>query len=187
VAVTVFGLVSAALAWPAQARYLEAAERGQSYWETWTAFDLASIAQLPLTIAVYVVTCLWLYRARTNAAVLQPYLHHARSPGWAWGGWVCPVVNFWFPYQVVRDVARDPQAPRPVPGIGAWWTSWLLSTVVSGVGAQFAGTDTSPVPVFGALMSAGAVLQAVALVLWLRIVREITQQQERRMGVIVPR
>jgi hypothetical protein len=183
VVVTVVGLTGAALAWPAQSRYLEAAERGESFFETWTAFDIVGIVQLPVTIAAYVVTCLWLYRARTNATVMRPYLHHARSPGWAWGGWVCPVVNLWFPYQVVRDVARDPQAPRPVPGIGTWWTFWLLSSVIGEMGARFVGIDTSLVPVFGALVSAGAVLQVVALVLWLRIVRAITQQQDRRMGV----
>jgi hypothetical protein len=177
----VMGLFQAVLAWPAQSRYVEAAERGETFLEVWTPFDTVGLLQVPLTIAAYVVTCLWLYRARTNAAVMQPHLHHARSPGWVWGGWVCPVVNFWFPYQVVRDVARDPQAPQPVPNIGTWWTLWLVTTFTTAIGGQFAGVDTS-VPVFATVVTIGAALNVATLVLWLRIVRDITDHQERRMA-----
>ena len=60
------------------------------------------------------------------------------------GGWFCPVVNFWFPKQIVDDViaASDPRTPpllpdlRPIPRHGlvlAWWLIWV-ATMVRGPG-----------------------------------------------------
>src|SRR5688572_18369651 len=64
----------------------------------------SSLLYLLLLVASYVATCLWLWRARQNSELLGPGHHHARSRGWVWGGWVCPIVNLWFPFQVVKGV-----------------------------------------------------------------------------------
>ncbi len=55
-------------------------------------------------LAAAVVTCLWLWQSRVLAEAVSPGRGHARSRVWVWLGWIVPVVAFWFPYQVVRDV-----------------------------------------------------------------------------------
>lgn len=180
-AVSLVGLIQAALAWPAHSRFTEAVDRGETFFDVWTSYDTVGLILFAVMIAAYVVTCLWLYRARTNSTTMQPHLHHARSPGWAWGGWICPVVNFWFPFQVVRDVGRDQSGLSALSGLGAWWTFWLLSSITTAVGGQLAGVDTTP-SVFALFVTVGAVLNVVALTFWVRIVRDVTQLQDTLMG-----
>jgi hypothetical protein len=65
--------------------------------------------------------------------------------GWVVGGWFCPVVNFWFPKQIVDDViaASDPRTPplfpdlRRIPRHGlvlAWWLTWVVIEVRGNLG-----------------------------------------------------
>jgi hypothetical protein len=63
-------------------------------------------------LAAGVVFIVWLWRARGNAELFC-YGQHRRGRGWVIGGWFCPVVNFWFPKQIVDDViaASDPRTP----------------------------------------------------------------------------
>ncbi|MEV0075874.1 PQQ-binding-like beta-propeller repeat protein [Nocardia neocaledoniensis] len=88
-----------------------------------------------------VVFLVWLWRARRNAEVLFAG-RHRRSIGWVIWGWVCPVVNLWFPHTIMADLVRasDPRTPggdlRGQPGIAlvsAWWVAvlagWWLSFV----------------------------------------------------------
>ena len=72
---------------------------------------------IPFHIAAYLACCLWLSQARANAEVLNPRARHALRKGWVWGGWICPIVLLWFPYVLVRDVAR---ATGSTAG-GSWW------------------------------------------------------------------
>ena len=94
-----------------------------------------------LYVAAGVVFMVWLWRARANAEYLCEG-RHRRSRGWVIGGWFCPVVGFWFPYQIVADVwrASDPGTPRRVEDLRyvpsprlvlAWWVGFLLSGVIA--------------------------------------------------------
>ena len=89
-------------------------------------------------MAAGVVFIVWLWRARGNAELFC-YGQHRRGRGWVIGGWFCPVVNFWFPKQIVDDViaASDPPTPprfpdlRRIPRHGlvlAWWLTLLWGT-----------------------------------------------------------
>nr|BFF17814.1 hypothetical protein GCM10025730_13350 [Promicromonospora thailandica] len=71
-----------------------------------TGYDAVGLLLVPVQIAAYVVACLWLSTSRATAEALDPRYVHARGRVWAWLGWWVPVVSFWFPYQVVRDVRR---------------------------------------------------------------------------------
>ena len=75
-----------------------------------------------VAIASQILFIIWLYRAATLAR--RAGLPARRSTLWAWLGFLVPIVNFWFPYQVARDTvpAGDP-ARRTVR---LWWTCWLL-------------------------------------------------------------
>jgi hypothetical protein len=96
-----------------------------------------------LLIGTGIAFLIWLWRARDNVDFLySPFAPnptvpthgaHRRSPGWVVGAWICPIVQFWYPLQVVEDVARASE-PRDRPGIArsgrirallyTWWVSW---------------------------------------------------------------
>jgi len=64
---------------------------------------------------------------------------HRRAPGWVVGSWFCPIVQFWYPLQVVEDVARASEPPSR-PGVArsgrirallyTWWVSWSAFWVI---------------------------------------------------------
>ena len=116
-------------------------------------------------LAAGVVFNVWLWRARGNAELFC-YGQHRRGRGWVIGGWFCPVVNFWFPKQIVDDViaASDPRTPpllpdlRRIPRHGlvlAWWLTWVATMVRGNVGNPDLAADVQDVSqrVLGASVS----------------------------------
>ncbi|MFD7309779.1 DUF4328 domain-containing protein [Promicromonospora sp. NPDC059942] len=187
VAWTVVQVIQTALAPQAAEAYAVAADLGlRPYESAFTAYDLVGMFITPTILATYVVSCLWLYKSRVSAAGATPTLVHERSKVWAWLGWCVPLVNLWFPYQVVRDVRRA-TSPRVVTGIGWWWAAWLVGYFVgeaadklsSRTSASMTGTAANLVVPLEVVSSIGMV---VALVLWIRIVREITGWQRERVA-----
>lgn len=153
-----------------------------------TSYDAVGILSLPVQAAAYIVTCVWLYRSRSTAVAATPGWIHERSKVWVWLGWWVPIVSFWFPHQVVRDIRRA-TAPGPVSGIGGWWAAWLVFLFGSNIAGRMA-TSTTPEQ---ALLAADAlvlveavstVAMIVALPLWIRIVRDITRFQAERIAAV---
>lgn len=152
---------------------------------SWTAYDTVTLLWAPLIIAAYVVTCLWLWYVRKNVEILRPQIKHARRRGgWVWAGWLVPVVSFWFPYQIVRDVGTVPPTPmspasRP-PRLGLWWGAWLGSMLTIQIGQSIAmDGDERALEFLGAAESLSAALTVLACVLWVRVVRHILADQAR--------
>jgi hypothetical protein len=88
--------------------------------------SLGGLASLG-TIAALVMFVVWFFRARINA---EGHGWRQRwSPGWAIGGWLVPVVNLWFPFQIMVDIWQagrpdEARANRPIlPGL--WWTCYV--------------------------------------------------------------
>jgi hypothetical protein len=136
-----------------------------STWTTWNAYgllndylagaagvtmgDLTSADDATSAVALWfliafavsgVVFVVWLWRARVTAELLCS-APHRRARGWVIGSWICPVVNFWFPFMIVDDVyraSRPGNSPdlfdlRSVPGsrvLGLWWALWLGGVVL---------------------------------------------------------
>ena len=88
----------------------------------------------------------WLWRARDNTEALAarqggPVRGRHRHPqGWIIGSWICPIVQFWYPLQVVEDIVRTSE-PGPESGrtrglLYGWWVAWTgFWVVVVGGGA----------------------------------------------------
>jgi heme/copper-type cytochrome/quinol oxidase subunit 2 len=161
--------------------YVDAARQGTDAADVLTAYDLLSVSYVVL-LPLWVVTCLFLQRARRRAAALAPGFHHQRSQGWTWFGWVVPVVGLWFPYQVVRDIVRN--AWRDQWGdqhqrlhLGLWWAMWVVSLVAGQVTSRlipFSGPpDADAVALLPLFQGITAVATVVGLVLWMRIVSSL--------------
>ena len=135
-----------------------------------------------LFLPLWIVASLFLQLARARAVALWPGRTHQRGPAWTWLGWVVPVVGLWFPYQVVRDIARnawrDPWAEQHESlQLGAWWALWLLTLVTgrwSSSLVPWSGVpDADRVAMLPLVHGITAVATVVGFVLWVRIVRSI--------------
>jgi len=179
-------VVSTALSWQAKNDYLRAARDGTAGWDVFTAYDLLTTLSLPAMIAAYVVTCLWLYRARVNTDLLSA-TPQARSRGWAWGGWICPIVCLWFPFQIVRDTLRvRTHHPASGPLVGWWWGLWLAAIIASNLSGAFVPggdtIDTDAVRMIPAASLVSTILLVAAGLLWLRIVAAIDRDQRAQLA-----
>lgn len=143
-----------------------------------------SLTEMPLVlaqVAAGVVACVWLWRSRQVAVVMNPGAPHVREAVWVGLGWVVPVVAWWFPYQVVRDI-REATVRKPADRGGLWWGAWLVASLASTVSfyavvfvvAGIADPMLAPV-------AEGVVLLAMVLALWgwIGIVREIHTAQRQ--------
>lgn len=140
-------------------------------------------------IAAGVVFLVWLWRARQNAENLC-MAPHRRARGWVVGSWICPVVNFWFPFMIVDDVYRAsrPDNPRDlvdlrtVPGsplLGWWWGLWVTMWVVNRLGSfSLRGELTvDSFRSYAIFSTIGTLALIPAAVLIIRIMREISAWQ----------
>ncbi|MFD6142504.1 DUF4328 domain-containing protein [Promicromonospora sp. NPDC060271] len=167
--------------------YADAADLGLSPSQSaFTTYDTVGMFVLPAAIAAYVVSGVWLYKSRVSAQGANPSFVHERGKVWAWLGWAVPIVNLWFPYQVVRDVRRA-TSPGPVTGIGWWWAVWLVSYYVGEVADRTSSRTSASVTELASnivvpLEVVSSIGMVVALVLWIRIVREVTAWQRERLA-----
>ncbi len=169
-------------------------------WPAWMAYELLNYL-MPLGMATTVADwswilgslvaaaafVTWLYRARRNAGRLGGAL--AWAPGWAVGGWFIPVASLVIPYLVVQDVRRASGPTAQLAPVGWWWASALVTVllnqliwlyhVVTSDGATFeeAALDTRAVAY--PLWTAGTVMIVVTAFLSARVVRRITEAQQR--------
>ncbi|HSZ37121.1 MAG TPA: DUF4328 domain-containing protein [Acidimicrobiales bacterium] len=113
-----------------------------------------------------VVTLVWQHRAASAARALGfPTTH---SPAWGVGSWFVPIVNFWFPYQAIRDCLPpgDPNRARVLQ----WWLAYVAAGLV-GASAFVAALFSSGVAV--ALSIPAAALWLVVLAFAPRVVTSI--------------
>lgn len=106
--------------------------------------DLCRLIAGGVGFAAFVV---WMHRAYANVGVLGGYRRY--STWMAMGGWLVPIGNAVFPFQVVREswaIAEDESALHasdPPPWLSLWWGLCvlavllpILSSIVWGIYAQ---------------------------------------------------
>jgi hypothetical protein len=121
-----------------------------------------------LFVGTAIAFVIWLWQARENTEVFTP-IHqqspiyggdhsshhpgsgvHRHAQGWAVGAWVCPIVQFWYPLQIVQDVIEASEPPT-VPGAArsgglrallfGWWGTWTTFWVILVSGTGVAGVS----------------------------------------------
>ncbi|MBL0886513.1 DUF4328 domain-containing protein [Myceligenerans indicum] len=184
IAYAVLRVVLALLSLPAASVWSDAAEQGIAYEDVeLVAYDWVVVLLVPLTLATYVVGCLWLYQSRTFADAVNPAYHHRLRPVWAWISWFIPVVALWFPYLVVADVRRATARNRLMAGMGLWWACWLVPGVCDQITTQLTGGWLGTLPLTPAVAAyplfewLAALLVCVGCWLWVAMIRELTAAQ----------
>jgi hypothetical protein len=151
-----------------------------------------------VVVPLWIVGSIWLYRAHFAAFALVSG-HMRRAPHWSWLGWVVPVVNLWFPKQILDDVWRAagsrtlPTSPGRQRSTDLMWGLWLTYNVLYGLAhlhfwssangdpntlaADNAYYMSHPV-IHPPLEILGAVVGIAAYVAWVRVVRGISAAQE---------
>ena len=145
-------------------------------------YFLGSVLSMLSLLAGWILGSIWLHRARKNAEFLTPGSPHARSAGWAWGGWICPIVSLWFPFQVVRDVhkAQNPLSTSPL--IGWWWALFLVMLIGTNISDRFQGqASVADAGTAQGLAVFSALTAVAALALWGLILRRVTRDQHEQM------
>lgn len=128
------------------------------------------LAWIPLALELT-----WSYRSASAAAALG--IPAKREPIWAVVGWFVPVINWWFPYESIRDCLPPGHPHRRT--VGRWWAGHLTGStgVVAGVVAALFST-TALVAVV--LVYAG--IAAYTATNGLRMVRAIDTAHRERLA-----
>jgi len=166
-----------------------------------TGTNVSGWAQLPvgISLAAGVVWLVWQHRA-TSKLWARRYADLSISPGWAVGWWFIPVAWWFMPCLAMLELDRrstpDGVPRRASPIIGVWWAAWLAAWIVPVVGVavavlpRFADLaervdETTTTIDFSTVVHAAApwplvwaVLQAVAGLLAVAVVRRIDDAQE---------
>ncbi|HEY2814776.1 MAG TPA: DUF4328 domain-containing protein [Acidimicrobiales bacterium] len=148
---------------------------------TFNGLQLISTPLSILALVALIGIALWTYRAATVASKLDyPAVH---SPGAAIAGWLVPIINFWFPYQSVRDCLAPGNPERRA--VGRWWLLYLIGTY--GWFAVLVISVFGDVSVAIAVALPVAVASALALLAAQRVVDAITADHAAAIERIVTR
>ncbi|GAA1728188.1 hypothetical protein GCM10009809_24840 [Isoptericola hypogeus] len=153
-----------------------------------TAYAWLSLGLLVVQSAALVVVGTWVRRSQVFATHLAPGNGPRRGDAWPWFAWVLPVVSFWFPCQMVRDLRRATMGERLAAhragSLGAWWGWWVaLSLATNSVALRALDLRPEEPVVLVPYETVVTVLTWVPLVLWVGIVREVTRVQRERAVV----
>lgn len=88
---------------------------------------LWSLTESVAYLVTGVLFIIWLYTVHSSARMDRSALE--RKSGWAIGGWLVPILNFWRPFQMVTDVRRGATGHHDVAVSrrqGWWWGMWLV-------------------------------------------------------------
>jgi hypothetical protein len=93
------------------------------------------VTQFFLFVVTGIFFLSWIYRANCNVRRLG-----ARgmkfSPGWSVGYFFIPVLNFWKPYQAMKEIWKASSDPKNWATqsvglvLGLWWTLWIVSSIL---------------------------------------------------------
>ncbi len=162
--------------------YRDAANAGTPVDGIFTAYDFFKVAFMLASLIALVVTCTWLGQIRANVEVARPGFQHRHSALWVWLGWWVPIVSFWFPYQIVRDLRTASLLTKRFDfSLLSWWWGWigwlslwgLSYELVPATGLADVGA-VAALPLFEALATVAAV---IAYREWIRLIVQLTAAQ----------
>ena len=148
---------------------------GSAHWRrSLIDFRLDKAADITI-FGLSILFVVWFRRARINAE--RHDYRQRRARGWAFWAWIVPIVNIWFPFQIMGDIWRAglpaPQRRKTAWLPAVWWTCWLLSG--TSFGARAMSPNSGPVPHISANTQAASLcFLAIAGVVLIAIIRTVS-------------
>ena len=98
------------------------------------------------------------------------------------GAWsfLIPIVNYWFPYQAIRDAQPPDQSPADTL---RWWLWYILGPLCTGIVLTAVGIVGNAVLIAIALAGATAIQILIAVLGW-QLVDELDQTQDNALAAI---
>jgi len=141
-----------------------------------TGINVINLIMLILTMIFFIM---WFRRAYYNLHCLS-WNEARHSEGWAAGSWFIPILNLFWPYQIMEDIWRGTQnairerfgEPQSSAIVGWWWALYLVNNFygyftsfisgnASGVGELITATK---VELIGELISIAAIIITVRMI-----------------------
>jgi hypothetical protein len=158
------------------------------------AFSVLQVVAIIASVPAAVMFVVWLRRVRSNAERFCK-APHRHSRGWVLGGWLVPVINLWYPKQIVDDIVAASN-PRTSPladelprlrasVVQTWWITWIASTLISFADPTVPADNPSAGDLQWAAISstASTVLTLVCAVYAVRVIQLINNLQASRPWV----
>jgi len=107
--------------------------------------SIIGIIMFSVYVCCYILFILWFRRAYYNLHQVVKHLEH--SEGWAAGAWFVPILNFFRPYQIMRElyvesekyiskIKPDYTKKLNVTFVGLWWTLWIIASFLERIGMR---------------------------------------------------
>jgi len=131
-----------------------------------------------LFVATIIVWCVWQHRSHRAARDLVGGMDV--SAAWAVGCWFVPIVNYFKPFQAMRELwrASDGTAAWPRqptwPVLGWWWATWLGFNLIGALQSTTGSADLDAIRRSDLFGLVSVTLGVVAALLAVQIVRQIT-------------
>jgi hypothetical protein len=147
---------------------------GAQWRQDFVDYRLDKLADITI-FGLSILFLVWFRRARLNAEGHGYW--QRRAVGWAFWGWIVPIVNLWFPFQMMGDIWRAGLPPqcwgKTAWPPALWWTCWLLSGV--SFGARAVAVNSGLMPHIADRTQAGSLaLLGVAGLLLIAIIRTVS-------------
>ena len=138
------------------------------------------VASAGAQLAAGILFCMWMNRSHHNARALGAKTMRFGPNAWGW--FFCPIVQLWYPYQVVSELWTAVNSRKSMPmTMPTWWAGWMLAHFTSVCGSFLAGISAAslsrPPPSFADLITpmwiqiGGGGLSVLAALLAIAVVR----------------
>lgn len=153
------------------------------------------LMQVAVYIATIVAFLLWLYRSYENLPSFGVRRNNIKySSGWAVGSFFVPFVSLVVPYRAMKelwnksvpnsgDMFSDPGPPGFFP---LWWAVWLVSNFANQAYFRLSWRGQLTAEVSATLGVLTGILDILAAILAIMVVREIDKQQTESSKLIAP-
>ena len=157
-----------------------------------TFIIVVNVAHIIIVILSIVFFIMWFRRAYYNLHTL-PW-HNARyTEGWAAGSWFVPIINLWWPYQIMMDIWKGTQnalrerlgEPRSAAIVGWWWALHLITSFYINISTRLgwdADQDIDSLLTFTKVDFIGEILSIPAIIVTIMLIQR-TSNFERELLV----
>lgn len=103
------------------------------------------------SVVSFVTFIQWFRRAYFNLHLRVNHL--SQTEGWAAGSWFVPIVNWYLPYQIMKELYQETKELLIKKGLsinenftsgslGWWWTLWIISILIGTINYRFMNTES---------------------------------------------